>query len=243
MKLFLAGTSASSYMQTDILKSLYILESYFYFQKWQIPLIYSSKDFLLDSGAFTFMSSKAKNRSNFKEYLKGYIDFINKYDIKRFFELDIDVVVGLNKVEEYRRILEAETGKKSIPVWHVSRGKDYWIKMCQEYEYIAYGGILTDGVERKVLVKYMPWFLSTAKKYNCKVHLLGFTPSNIEKFNAYSCDSTSWKCGEKFGFMYSFNGKLINVVRKDNKRICDRKNLTRHNFNQWVYFQKYLDRY
>ena len=28
------------------------------------------------------------------EYLQRYIDFINKYDVKYFFELDIDAVVG-----------------------------------------------------------------------------------------------------------------------------------------------------
>ena len=54
------------------------------------------KMFLLDSGAFTFMNSNKKNE-DIKSYLDSYIDFINKYDIKYFFELDLIQLVGLKK--------------------------------------------------------------------------------------------------------------------------------------------------
>ena len=60
--------------------------------------------FLLDSGAFTFMSGT--NSPDFDQYIIKYIDFINRHDIKYFFELDIDSIVGYEKVKEYTRRLD-----------------------------------------------------------------------------------------------------------------------------------------
>ena len=248
MKLFLAGLT--SYNFVDRRKVLYGLESFYYIQKGVKKQEFFTnvypylEDFLLDSGAFTFMNSP-HIKITLDDYLKDYINFINQYDIKHFFELDVDSVTGLKKVELYRKILEKETGKKSIPVWHVNRGKDYWIDMCKEYDYIAYGGIITDGVPTKTLVKYLPWFLETAKKYNCKVHLLGFTPTNILDFDAYSCDSTSWMSGGRFGSVYLFDGKKMKSTNRkaENKRIASHHLISQHNLDQWVFFQKYLNKY
>ena len=246
MKLFLAGVNAHTYLNRS--KAIYVLESFYYLQKNREKKEFFNnvypylEDFLLDSGAFTFMNSPHKNLS-IDDYFKDYINFINQYDIKHFFELDVDSIMGLKQVELYRKILEKETGKKSIPVWHFSRGKEYWIDICKAYDYIAYGGINTDGVPTKTIVKYLPWFLETAKKYNCKVHLLGFTPSNILDFDAYSCDSTSWVSGSRFGAFYFFDGKKIkNMNRKtDNKIVGDCCSLNQHNLDEWIKYQKYLD--
>lgn len=123
-----------------------MLESFYYVEDWEIPLIKGCELFLLDSGAFTFMNN-SKTAVDFNEYLTTYIDFINKHDIKYFFELDIDAVVGLEEVEKLRKRLEAETGKKCIPVWHKSRGKEKFIEMCKEYDYVAIGGIVTKEIK------------------------------------------------------------------------------------------------
>ena len=120
MKIFMAGTcTKEEFLQEH--KIDYILESFYTIKEWQIPYIKECKMFLLDSGAFTFMNSN-KKKVNFNQYLNDYISFINKYDIKYFFELDIDSVVGYEKVKEMRAVLEKGTGKKCIPVWHKSRG-------------------------------------------------------------------------------------------------------------------------
>ena len=84
MKIFLAGTSVSE----EVLKEHkvdYILESFYTIKKWQVPYIKKCKMFLLDSGAFTFMNGN-KGKVDFNQYLNDYINFINKYDIKYFFE-------------------------------------------------------------------------------------------------------------------------------------------------------------
>lgn len=141
------------------------------------PLIKEFKNFLLDSGAFTFMNQSKNHNINWDAYIEEYGNFINKYDIDLFFELDIDSIVGIDEVERLRYKLERITGKKSIPVWHVSRGHDYWLKMIKEYDYVAIGGIVT----KEIKPKQYPIFTQLLKEAhigNCKVHGLGFTNFN-----------------------------------------------------------------
>lgn len=104
MKLFIAGTSSFP----NIVKKhrpLYVLESFYYIQEWQIQELKNYKMFLLDSGAFTFMNSRNK-AINFNTYLSRYINFINSHDIHYFFELDIDSIVGHDEVKRIRHDLE-----------------------------------------------------------------------------------------------------------------------------------------
>ena len=114
MKLFLAGNDGYRKQRFDIhLKDLYILESYHYVvkQQWMFPLFKEFKGFLLDSGAFTFMTSMKNKKVNWEEYVINYGDFVKKYDIEYFFELDIDPIVGLKEVERLRGVLEKERRK------------------------------------------------------------------------------------------------------------------------------------
>ena len=78
----------------------YVLESVRYFEPHLFEII-DLDTFMLDSGAFTFMTS-SKKKVDFDEYLSKYIEFISKHDIKLFFELDIDSVVGYEQVSQYR---------------------------------------------------------------------------------------------------------------------------------------------
>jgi hypothetical protein len=222
-----------------------MLESFYYLQDWQLPYIKECDLFLLDSGAFTFMNN-CKTGVNFDEYLTTYIDFINKHDIKYFFELDIDAVVGLEEVERLRKRLETETGKKSIPVWHKSRGKEKFIEMCKEYDYVAIGGIVTKEI-KPAEYKYFKWFIDTAHSYGCQIHGLGFTNlKGLYIFNFDSVDSTSWKSGGRFGSMYHFTGReltMVNTGKRRRRSDISYEPLDRHNFFEWVKFQNYADKY
>lgn len=248
MKVFLADAGTrfkSAYKESNknIFEDTYILQSFFYVDDFTTKKILPNcKMFLLDSGAFTFMNSKNK-KCNFEEYIVRYIDFIKFYDIKYFFELDVDSVVGYEKVKEYRERLEKETGKKCIPVWHKSRGKDEFLKMCDKYDYVAIGGIVTKEITKEQY-PFFTWFINEAHKRNCKIHGLGFTSlSEIEKYHFDSVDSTSWTSGNRFGIVYNFDGKkLIQTKRPNNKRIGDHYGLSLHNFNEWLKFQKYADK-
>lgn len=240
MKVFLAATSDKRFIP-NIEESRYILESFYYFQDWQIPLIKKSKMFLLDSGAFTFM--QGRKSLDFDGYLERYIDFINKYDVDNFFELDIDSVVGYRKVKELRRRLEKETGKKSIPVWHFERGKDEYIEMCREYKYVAIGGLVGGNAEYSSRYwKYFPWFIETAHRNGAKIHALGFTSlKGMHEYRFDSVDSTTWKSGGRFGQLHLFKeGTIKTVLQKDKRAIY--KKIDEHNFNEWLKFQKYADK-
>jgi hypothetical protein len=237
MKVFLASSSSHERL-SKIKECDYLLESFYYIKEWQLPLIKKCKMFLVDSGAFTFMSGTGT--TDFEDYLTKYIEFINKCDVKYFFELDVDSVVGYEKVKQYRKRLEKETGKKCIPVWHKSRGKDEFLKMCDEYDYVAIGGIVTKEIT-KDQYPFFTWFLNEAHKRGCKVHGLGFTSiADLPKYHFDSVDSTSWKSGNRFGQLHIFDGKTMKTRTKKGSRALGRK-IDEHNLDEWIKFQKYAE--
>ena len=179
--------------------------------------------------------------ADFDQYLTKYIDFINKYDIKYFFELDIDSVVGYNKVKQLRKRLEKETGKRCIPVWHKSRGKEEFLKMCDEYDYVAIGGIVTKEIT-KDQYPFFTWFLNEAHKRGCKVHGLGFTSvADLPKYHFDSVDSTSWKSGGRFGQLHIYKNGTIKTITQKEKRAVYRA-IDTNNFNEWLKYQRYADK-
>lgn len=219
-KIFLA---ACSHLKTPIVNSNtkphYILESFMDLRggtkakddyvKWCL----TADDFLLDSGAFAFMN-KAKKVDNFSvqdinNYIKEYAEFINKYDIKNFFELDLDCMFPYEQIKRARRWLEKRTHKKCIPVWHTSRGVEDFHSMCKEYHYIAIGGITNE-------IKQKDWGIlwdlcDIAHQYGCIVHGLGFTPVKIlneDNCPFDTCDGTTWQ-GVQRAYTYKLiDGKL-----------------------------------
>ena len=244
MKVFLASTSSREQMGEQLLKIPYILESFYTVNnKNTLKRIeqYDNEHFLLDSGAFTFMNN-FNGTVNWKEYIDKYIDFINQYDIKYFFELDIDVLVGYKKVKEYRKYLELKTQKKCIPVWHKSRGLEDWKQITKEYDYVAIGGIVIKEIKQSDYKYFIP-LLKIARQNNCKVHGLGFTNTQkLDRYSFYSVDSTNWLSGGRFGQLHIFNGKYIESKSFKNKRAKDYKEIDTHNLNEWIKFQKYAEK-
>lgn len=206
-------------------------------------------DFLLDSGAFTYLSSSAKagNVTDWDGYVEKYAEVINHYNVKNFFELDIDPVVGIKEVERLRAKLESLTGKQSIPVWHPSRGKDYYDGMVKDYSYVAYGGLLTDGIKQATNEKAFPYFINKAHENNCKIHGLGYTScTGIQRYHFDTVDSTTWLYGNKYGYIQHFNPNsrnlIIKEVRPKGTRLNTKKALE-YSFKQWRKLQKYAYQY
>lgn len=220
-----------------------ILESFYYADEWTEKVIPLLDHFLLDSGAFTFMSNSKKGNINWKDYIDRYIAFINKNNVKHFFELDIDCIVGYENVLRIRKYIEEKTGKKCIPVWHKSRGKDEFLKMCDEYDYVSIGGIVSKEI-KQTEYPFFTWFINEAHKRGCKIHGLGFTNlKGLEKYKFDSVDSTSWTTGNRFGCVYMFNGKtIVKHDKKQGQRLADSRAVAVHNFNEWVKFQKYAEK-
>lgn len=219
----------------------FILESFYYADEKTENLLKYFGDFMLDSGAFTFMQN-SKSHLDWEEYLERYADFVKRNKVQKFFELDIDSVVGYNQVKKYRRKLERLTGKQVIPVWHKSRGKEEFVRMCKEYDYVALGGIVAKEIKTDEW-KYFPWFINTAHENECKIHGLGFT--SLQSLNVYkfdSVDSTAWTSGNRFGFVYHFNGKtMVKTDCPKGKRLADSKKVALNNYIEWIKFQKYAE--
>lgn len=221
----------------------FILESFFYADSKTEKLLPHFGDFLLDSGAFTFMQS-SKTHVVWEDYIERYADFINRNNVEKFFELDIDSVVGYDKVLEYRAMLEKLTNKQCIPVWHISRGMKNFYEMCQMYPYVALGGIVGErrgGTKYKQYHAMFPTFIKIAHQHGCKIHGLGYTDLSGLAINHFdSVDSTAWTTGNRFGFIYQFNGKTM--IKHDvpkGKRIADSRKVAEINYLEWIKFQRW----
>lgn len=245
MKIYLAGVApwrdGGGYDPIIKKHHPYILESFYYTDDDTERLLPLFGDFLLDSGAFTFMQN-SKTRLNWEEYIERYANFINRNNIEKFFELDIDSVVGYDKVLKYRKRLERLTNKQVIPVWHTSRGIKEYQKMCDEYPYVAIGGIVSKEIKPEQY-KLLPALIQEAHKRKAKIHGLGFTSlSWLPKCHFDSVDSTAWTTGNRFGFIYRFDGKTMK--KKDcpkGKRLADSRKVALINYTEWIKFQKYAE--
>ena len=242
MNIYLAGEHPVKNGQYANWNDINILESFYYLRKnAQFPrLIKTFGNFLLDSGTFTFLSSGKS--VDFEAYLEEYAAFIKKWGVKNFFELDIDPIVGIKEVERMRTKLIDATGRKPIPVWHKNRGKEYFIEMCKNYPYVAIGGIVTKEFPIRVYEKMFPWFITTAHKYNCKIHALGYTHiKGLYTYKFDSVDSTAWLYGNCGGFLYKFdigNNAMRQINIPAGKRLKPRE-AAAHNFSEWIRFMKY----
>jgi hypothetical protein len=179
-----------------------------------------------------------------EEYIVQYIAFINKYDVRHFIEIDMDMIFGLKQVEKWRSMLEKETGKKSIPVWHRHRGVQYYKDMVSEYPYIAIGSqvqkIFNISKQDYENIKKMVLY---AWSKGVKVHGLGFTKTQeIQDYKYFSVDSSTWKMGAILGRqVHKFNGHKIQSKKvKTNKR-ADFRKMIENNFIEWCKYQKYMD--
>ena len=261
MKVFLAGENGKKIIITEIARARenndtkycdevkqwkpYVLETFYYADEATEKMFPLYGDLMLDSGAFTFMggfsfTSNANAKTNFEEYLERYAAFINRNNVKKFFELDIDSVVGYEKVLQYRHKLERLTNRQVIPVWHSTRGKDDFIRCCDEYPYVALGGIVGGEWNAKA-EKFIPWFINEAHKRQTKIHGLGFTKlTQLHKYHFDSVDSTAWLAGSRFGFLFYFDGQTMQKRQAPKGyRIGKPREAARHNYSEWIKFQRW----
>lgn len=250
MRIFLAATGigmSKELRQKTIeeCKPCYILETFFNGEKkcLEAMKVVGNDNFLLDSGAFSYMNGTKITLEQMERYVQKYIAFVKCYQIKRYFQIDVDPIFGLEKVEEWTGKMEKEIGYPCIPVWHKERGVAYWKRMCKNYKYIAVGGLVLHVKKQeydliKKLVEY-------AYYHGVKVHGLGFTKTKIlSDFKFYSVDSASWSRAAARGqtIYYFKNGELKGRKLEKKNRKVDIKKLISHNMKEWVKFQKYMDR-
>lgn len=132
----------------------YNLMSYYYIPKnpkRAQGIIAQSERIMIDSGAHTFQ--KGKTKLNWEEYTESYARFIRENDCDKivgYFEMDVDKVIGLERVIKLRRRLEQETDK-IIPVWHKGRGIENFYRMCEEYSgrVVAITGFKNEDISKR----------------------------------------------------------------------------------------------
>tara|TARA_R100000951_G_C2653560_1_gene185303 strand:- start:17109 stop:17843 length:735 start_codon:yes stop_codon:yes gene_type:complete len=242
MKIYLAGGGWEKRLwMKDNFFDFYRLHTFYDIAPHEAEVISRYKGFLLDSGAFSFFGGKTVN---WDDYVGEYIAFINKYNVKLFFELDIYAIVGVKKTEEIRTRLIKETGRKPIPVFHKRLGIDYYKMFCEQFKYIA---ISASGMYESKWTRQEPQRLKKMIQYanskGVKVHGLGYTKlSNLAEMPFYSVDSTSWLSGNRFGGIYEFNGTGFNKHMKPVGKRVKTQSTAEQNFYEWVKYQKYADK-
>ena len=248
MKIYIAGLYAEGKCYCmDLLNStsLNMLESFHYFKSWELEYIKSKpvRSFMLDSGAFTVLTQKKVGNitESIPDYIEQYTDFIMQHEIDLFFELDIDAYIGLKKVEEVRAYINTKTGRQCIPVWHKSRGRDYFIDMCKEYPYVAIGGLVSGEIPAS---KYevFPWFIRTAHHHGALIHALGLGSTRaLKKYPFDSIDCTSWSPGRIGPKAYHFTGTDLKAHSIVSDRKFKKNELATHNLGEWIKFANYME--
>lgn len=170
------------------------LMSYYYIKGKPMELIEWIRDasdlIMIDSGAHSFQKGK---KVDWDSYTREYAEFIKKFDrpnVVGYFEMDVDNIIGYDKVLELRKVLES-VSDKIIPVWHKNRGVAEYKKMCKDYagKVVAITGFRNGDIKDDQYIM----FLKYAKRYGCKVHCLGMTRKQIlDKVPFDYTDSSSW---------------------------------------------------
>lgn len=218
---------------------LSILDTFFYHRNDDLWYINKVKNFLLDSGAFTFMMKGSEQ--DLDSYVDSYIEYIKRNNVRHYIELDVDIIKGLKWVEKTRAKIERETGMQSIPVWHIQRGKDYYLGLVKDYKRVCFGGLMSDGVATAQLEKYFPWFIEKAHENDCKIHGLGYMKTqNFSKYKFDSVDSTTWLVGSRAGYVeqWDYKTERFKKFKMPNSRLKTHAGLE-FNFCEWVKFQQY----
>lgn len=216
----------------------YNLMSFFYIrQRMQLATFIrdNTDEILIDSGAHSFQKGK---KVDWLEYTKKYAEFIKEFDrpnVIGYFEMDVDNIIGYDKVLELRKLLE-QVSNKIIPVWHKNRGIEEYKKMCEDYagKVVAITGFKNEDIQDH---QYL-MFLKYAKKYNCKVHCLGMTRKKVlDKVPFDYVDSSSWVQASIFGRIG--NGKVTKEFSKNNREKVfienykEAKKMQDYYYNKW----------
>lgn len=171
-------------------------------------------DMICDSGLFTMMFGSGKGKKHdlagMVDYTRRYIARVKQYGLPKvtMVECDVHKILGMPSVFELRKHFR-DSGIPTIYVWHREEGIDGLLKLVEEEQYVAISvpelriifkshakyesGVieLLTKIEKRCAEKSLPMK---------KVHLLGNTIEyTMKNRQAYSCDSTSWLAGVRYG--------------------------------------------
>lgn len=228
-KVVLSGTEGTRHFDTALEQANchHMLVSFLYAgnkgHQWfdsRIKRLGPDGSYMLDSGAHTFRMEegycpKFPDLAWFEDYVDRYATFIrtNKDHLDLVVNLDIDVVVGMDKVEQWDReifrALELD-GIAVCYVWHIEYGFEYWVDMCRKHRNVGLPGSLDEPEYRR--------HLKVAIDNGCRVHGFAATKSFIlGRIPFASCDSITWKSGEMYGQTFVWENNRLRVLDKNQK--------------------------
>lgn len=273
---FMSGVEGSTHF--NIAKSAgarYMLMSYWHLRKKGSKKMMEERfgdgqiKLLIDSGAHTFMENRDEyvNKPDefWEKYIQEYLEWAekNKKYIMAIVELDLDLLFGVEKVQEWRNKyfepFERRTGIPVCYVWRSNQPEKLWIEMCKRYRYVGFS-----GQNDEASVYQMKRLLRIAKKYGAVVHGFAMSkPSILPQLPFFSFDSISWKSGEMYGVTYIWDGRKFHTITKDKKEQArrrfkqkllalgcnwdlyikdDNNEVTRMNAIAWLEVTKYIQR-
>ena len=196
------------------MKRLNLLVAYPYLNKKTIQHIINFEQenpealrFLLDSGAFTAFSSGKPIK------LDDYCFFLDNLPFKPWKYFALDVIGDKDQtIKNYDTMLSR--GFDPLPIFTHGSSFDVIDYYYSKTDYIAYGGLVNQP--KNSLIYYINEFQK--KVAGRKSHLLGYTSmAGVKNFKPYSCDSSSWEGGARFGNadIYVGNGNMVKASKKD----------------------------
>lgn len=167
---------------------------------------------MLDSGAFTFIqrmnNGEDVSPDEIRQFTHDYIAFCDRMSDCFNWVVEMDVADRVS--EEFYLAQQEEFLSRGIRVLPVIHGKTLtWYQergWFDKFDAVAIAGRLTGGAKGSLIP-----YLNEARKKGVLVHGLAATDtSSIERMPYFSCDSTTWLSGGKFGSTYIFrNGTLV----------------------------------
>jgi hypothetical protein len=165
-------------------------------------------DLLIDSGAFTAAQSGKAIR------LDDYLSFIDGLSVKpwRYFTLDVigDPEGTRHNFDEARR-----RGYSPVPIFTPGETLEALEEYYDRSDLVGIGGLVTaklNGINPKAFLKRT---LRAAGDRH--THLLGLTSVNaLKSIKPYSCDSSNWESGSRFGnvAVYVGQGRFESITKK-----------------------------
>lgn len=257
MKVFLAGCENWYFGELPSLANHpYVLFSYYHWNKLspkdriEFERIFKNpkQEVICDSGLFTLMFGAGKG-GNYDlpymiDYSKKYIALAKQFKIPNLtiVESDVHKLLGMEAVFELRKLYE-DSGMKVLYVWHREEGIEGLYRMAERYDYIALS-VPELRIICKGQLRYQDAVMDLLRKLQRhvprlpRIHLLGNTvQETMEQNIAYSCDSTSWLSGGRYGRYIHWDGQRLKPVPLDSETYARAVHMLEHHHReefQWI---------
>ena len=209
MKLYFANRDFYQLSQSEAKR---ILTSYWYCQNKDMRDVMRQHfnrhkvEIFIDSGAFSAFNSgreiKIEDYCNWLDFNKEYLEIYANLD-----------VIGNQVLTRNNQAFMESRGLSPLPVFHVGSGLKELRSLCDQYEYVAIGGMVPYMKRVEVIWNTLVKIFEIG--VDNKLHGFGCTNRKVLfKLPWYSVDSTTWLSGAKYGEVTLFNPRnerMINI--------------------------------